>query len=123
MDGWTAHPRAWPPARLPELGLLLPDLHQATAGYVPPAGAISRPWFGRRLGTGPRLIGHRDVAPWNVLARDPTGMALIDWEAAGPVDPLVELAQACWLNAQLHDDDVAATHHLASRHSAPVMPD
>ena len=32
-------------------------------------------------------------------------MALIDWELAGPVDPLVDLAQAAWLNAQLHGGD------------------
>jgi hypothetical protein len=41
-------------------------------------------------------------------------MALIDWENAGPVDPVVELAQASWLNAQLHDDDIAAIHDLPS---------
>ena len=33
--------------------------------------------------------------------------AKLRWDFAGPVDPLVELAQACWLNAKLHDDDVA----------------
>mgnify|MGYP000462372643 CR=1 FL=1 len=40
--------------------------------------------------------------------------ALIDWEYAGPVDPLVELAQACWLNAKLHDDVVAEIEGLPS---------
>ena len=39
-------------------------------------------------------------------------VVLIDWETAGPVDPLVELAQACWLNAQLHGDTVAARNGL-----------
>jgi len=34
-------------------------------------------------------------------------VALIDWETAGPVDPLVDLAQACWLNAKLFDEQVA----------------
>jgi hypothetical protein len=38
--------------------------------------------------------------------------ALIDWERAGPVDPVVELAQACWLNAKLHDDIVAQREGL-----------
>ena len=33
--------------------------------------------------------------------------ALVDFEFAGPVDAAWELAQAAWLNAQLHDDDVA----------------
>jgi len=114
LDGRTAHPRAWPPQRLPEIGLLLCELHEATRGYVPPVGAIWRPWFGRRMGAGASLVGHCDVAPWNLLAGGRAGMALIDWENAGPVDPLVELAQACWLNAQLHDDDVAAVNDLAS---------
>ena len=40
--------------------------------------------------------------------------ALIDWEVAGPVDPLFDLAQTCWLNAQLHDDNVAEMVGLAS---------
>lgn len=114
LDGWTAHPRTWPPDRLPEIGELLRRLHEATREYVPPADAAWRSWFGRRLGSGPLVVGHCDVAPWNLLARDGAGMALIDWENAGPVDPLVELAQGCWLNAQLHEDDVAAMNDLAS---------
>ena len=48
------------------------------------------------------------------MARDSLPYALIDWEAAGPVDPEYELAQMCWLNAQLHDDDVAARQGLPS---------
>jgi hypothetical protein len=39
-------------------------------------------------------------------------VALIDWEFAGPVDPVIDLAQACWLNAKLHSDDVAAREGL-----------
>jgi aminoglycoside phosphotransferase (APT) family kinase protein len=46
------------------------------------------------------------------VARNGLPVGLIDWEHAGPVDPLVELAQACWLNAKLHDDDVAARDGL-----------
>ena len=114
LPGWTAHPRAWPPERLPEIGALLRELHDATGDYRPPAYAVWWPWFGRDLGEGPRVVGHCDVAPWNLLARDGGGMVLIDWETAGPVDPLVELAQACWLNAQLHDDDIAALNDLPS---------
>ena len=34
-------------------------------------------------------------------------VAFIDWEFAGPVDALWELAETAWLNAQLHDDDIA----------------
>jgi aminoglycoside phosphotransferase (APT) family kinase protein len=54
------------------------------------------------------------MAPWNIVARDGMPVALIDWEFAGPVDPVVELAQACWLNAKLHDDVVAEIDGLPS---------
>ncbi len=46
------------------------------------------------------------------MTRNGLPMALIDWETAGPVDPLVELAQACWLNAKLYGDDVAELEGL-----------
>ena len=67
---------------------------------------------GVTLGDGARIIGHCDTGPWNIIAREGRPVALIDWEEAGPVDPLVELAQTCWLNAQLYDDDIAARDEL-----------
>ena len=39
-------------------------------------------------------------------------VALIDWDYAGPVDRLTEIAVAAWNNAQLYDDDVAALNGL-----------
>jgi hypothetical protein len=68
---------------------------------------VWQPWFGRDLGPGPRIVSHCDTGPWNLLARAGRPVALIDWEFAGPVDPLVELAQAAWLNARLMGDRVA----------------
>jgi aminoglycoside phosphotransferase (APT) family kinase protein len=94
------------------LGALLRRLHDATASYRPPKSAIWRPWFGREVGT-PDIIGHCDVAPWNIISRRGEPVALIDWEVAGPVDRLTELAMAAWNNAQLYDDDVAAMNGLA----------
>jgi hypothetical protein len=70
------------------------------------------PWHGRDLGHQVKVFGHCDAAPWNIVARDGLPVALIDWETAGPVDPLVELAQLAWLNAKLHDDIVARREHL-----------
>jgi thiamine kinase-like enzyme len=70
------------------------------------------PWHGRTLGEPGAGFGHCDAAPWNIVARDGLPVALIDWEVAGPVDPLTELAQLCWLNAKLHDDLVAAIEGL-----------
>lgn len=57
------------------------------------------------------VLGHCDTGPWNIIARDGSPVALIDFEFAGPVDAVWELAQAAWLNAQLHDD-VAEQCHL-----------
>jgi hypothetical protein len=37
-----------------------------------------------------------------------------DWEFAGPVDALWKLAETAWLNAQLHDDDIAERAGLPS---------
>lgn len=68
----------------------------------------------RDLGGPTRVISHGDFAPWNTVSRAGFPIALIDWEYAGPVDPLVELSRACWLFAQLHDDDVAHLYGLPS---------
>jgi Phosphotransferase enzyme family len=94
------------------VGQLFRELHDATASYRPPPDAVWFPWHGRDLGGPTRVIGHCDLGPWHIVARGGMLVALIDWEFAGPVDPLVELAQACWLNAKLHDDIVAEREEL-----------
>jgi hypothetical protein len=94
------------------LGVMLRSLHEATRTFRPPLDAVWFPWHGRDLGGPGRVIGHCDVAPWNIVTRDGLPVALIDWETAGPVDPMVELAQLAWLNAKLYDDTVAEIEHL-----------
>ncbi len=89
------------------IGRMVRELHEATASYRPPLDAVWKPWFGRALGGSKRIVGHCDVCPWNVVTRDGLPIALIDWEVAGPVDPIVDLAQACWHIAGLYDDVVA----------------
>ena len=113
VPGESPHPYPWDDAALPVLGQMLGQLHAAAASFVPPADAVWRPWFGRTLGQ-PSVIGHCDTGAWNIIARDGLPVALVDWEAAGPVDPLVELAQAAWLNGLLFDDDLAETLGLGS---------
>jgi aminoglycoside phosphotransferase (APT) family kinase protein len=112
IEGEFTDPGPWTLEGAAGVGQLLRELHRATASYRPPPDAVWQPWFGRALGGPTRVIGHCDVAPWNIVARNGLPVGLIDWEHAGPVDPLVELAQACWLNAKLHDDDVAARDGL-----------
>ena len=114
IEGEFTHPGPWTIEGAAGVGHLLRELHESTASYQPPPDAVWPPWFGRRLGGPNRTIGHCDVAAWNIVARDGLPVALIDWETAGPVDPMIELAQACWLNAKLFSDDVAEREGLPS---------
>ena len=113
IEGESPHPYPWNDEALPRLGAMLKELHQAASSFVAPTDAVWRPWFGRTLGQ-PTAIGHCDTGAWNIIARDNLPVALIDWEEAGPVDPLIELAQASWLNALLFDDDLAEKLGLGS---------
>ena len=112
IEGEFTEPGPWSLDGAAALGRLLRDLHRATRSFRPPPGAVWFDWHGRDLGGPERVIGHCDVAPWNIVARDGLPVALIDWETAGPVDPLVELAQLAWLNAKLYDDIVAQVERL-----------
>ncbi|MBK8086038.1 MAG: phosphotransferase [Devosia sp.] len=113
IAGESVHPFPWNEDALRLLGEMLGKLHLASASFVPPIDAVWRPWFGRTLGQ-PGVIGHCDTGAWNIIARDGLPVALIDWEQAGPVDPMTELAQACWLNALLFDDDLGEALGLGS---------
>ena len=114
IEGEFMQPGPWSLEGAAAVGQLVRDLHSATASFRPASDAVWWPWFGRALGGGERVIGHCDTAPWNIVARDGLPIALIDWERAGSVYPLVELAQTCWLNAKLHDDEVAEREGLPS---------
>ena len=114
IEGEFTHPGPWTIEGAAGVGHLLRQLHEATASYRPPPDAVWPPWFGRGLGGPDRTIGHCDVAAWNIVTRDGLPVALIDWETAGPVDPMIEFAQACWLNAKLFSDDVAEREGLPS---------
>ena len=112
IEGEFTQPGPWTLEGASALGGLLRELHEATSSFRPDPGAVWFPWHARNLGGPARVIGHCDVAPWNIVARRGMPVAFIDWEFAGPVDPLVELAQLCWLNAKLHDDIVAEREGL-----------
>jgi len=114
IEGEFVHPGPWSNEGIVEVGRMLRRLHDATATFEPAAGAVWQPWFLRDLGKGRGVIGHGDFAPWNTVTRDGLPIAVIDWEYAGPVDPIAELARVCWLYPQLHDDDVAERVGLPS---------
>jgi hypothetical protein len=63
------HPGPWTLEGATSIGVLLRKLHRATDAFHIPADAVWYPWFGRRLGV-VSAIGHCDVAPWNIIARD-----------------------------------------------------
>lgn len=113
-EGEFVHPGPWSDEALVEVGRMLRQLHNATASFEATAGIIWQPWFLRELGGSGRVIGHGDVAPWNMVTKSGMPVTLIDWEYAGPVDPLVELARVCWLFPQLHDDEIAEMVGLPS---------
>jgi hypothetical protein len=112
IEGESPHPHAWSDEAAWRIGRLLRELHDAAATFTVPADARWRPWFARSLPGRNPVIGHGDLGPWNILARHGLPVAFIDWDNAGPVDAHWELAQAAWLNAQLHDEDVAALNSL-----------
>ncbi|RSN53251.1 aminoglycoside phosphotransferase family protein [Actinomadura sp. WAC 06369] len=111
IDGDFVHPHAWSDEGIWHVGRLLRDLHEATATFRPPPGAQWHPWpF--HSDAPDAVISHRDTGPWNIVARDGLPVAFIDWPTAGPTDRLDEIAATGWLNAQLHDDDVAERQNL-----------
>jgi SAM-dependent methyltransferase len=111
IEGDFVHPHAWSEKAIAALGALLRRLHAAAATFAPPGDAVWQPWF-TRSDRPDAIVGHGDLGPWNIVARSGLPVGIIDWEFAGPVDRLDEVAQAAWLNAQLHDDDVAARNAL-----------
>lgn len=112
VAGASPQPLAWSDDAAAAIGRLLRDLHEATRSFSPPDDPRWKPWFGRALPGDLPVIGHGDLGPWNILAIDRRPVAFIDWDNAGPVDAVWELAQVAWLNAQLHDDDVAESNGL-----------
>ena len=67
------------------LGALLRDLHRATASFVPGFEPAWMPWWARDLGGEPRVIGHCDAVPWNVIVRDglPVGAHRLGYRRPG----------------------------------------
>ncbi|MEV0397876.1 phosphotransferase enzyme family protein [Polymorphospora rubra] len=87
-------------ADLFSIGRMLAELHQALAGFVPPAGAA---WNRLIPPDREEMVCHNDVAPWN-LVRSGRGWVLIDWDAAAPGSRLWDLAYAAQSMAGLRAD-------------------
>ncbi|MBV9093507.1 MAG: phosphotransferase [Streptosporangiaceae bacterium] len=72
---------------------LIRRLHQAAAGFRP---AITSYRFHPYPPQPGELVSHGDLGPWNTVYRDGIPVGFIDWDAAQPVDPLADLADAAW---------------------------
>ena len=85
---------------------LIRALHEASARWVPPAGAV---WGGTPASTGrpvsgpAELVSHRDYYPGNVVFRDGRPVALIDFDLARPTTRLYDITNALWYWAPLRD--------------------
>jgi hypothetical protein len=126
VPGESPHPHAWSDEAVGEVGTLLRGLHDATATFTPPADAVWQTNWLRQLGGDDMVIGHCDPGPWNIVGEHGRPDAFIDWEFAGPVDRLWELAETVWLNAQFVDDDVAEMQGLPdpltrARHARSIV--
>jgi Phosphotransferase enzyme family len=86
------------------LARLIRALHEASAGWVPPPGAV---WGGtpastnRPVAARAELVTHRDYYPGNVVFRDGLPAALIDFDLARPTTRLYDLVNALWYWAPL----------------------
>jgi Ser/Thr protein kinase RdoA (MazF antagonist) len=88
--GWLG-----PGARLVRVARLIRDLHDALAGFVPPADARWQTLVPDDSGDAGEIIAHHDLAPWNLVADGPDGAwGFIDWDVAGPGSRLWDLAYA-----------------------------
>ncbi|MCL2532338.1 MAG: aminoglycoside phosphotransferase family protein [Oscillospiraceae bacterium] len=113
FQGEMVHPQKWTDDALFEIGQLIAKLHAAAPRFAQRDDDIWQTWYLREIGRADnRIICHGDLAPWNLLTENGRPKLLVDWEFAGPLDPLVELARVCWLFAQLHDDDLQVIHDL-----------
>ena len=65
-------------------------LHAAVAGFAHPG-----PWRYFPV-AGTTLIGHNDIAPYNVCFDGEELIGVFDWDMAGPTNPLAELAFIAW---------------------------
>ncbi|SBT68416.1 Phosphotransferase enzyme family protein [Micromonospora sediminicola] len=80
-------------AALVATAALVRQLHDAARGFRPTSTEYRFVPHPPRQG---ELVSHGDLGPWNTVYRSGVPVGFIDWDAAGPVDPLVDLAAAAW---------------------------
>jgi hypothetical protein len=102
---WPLPPEMTSDEVLVALARLVRALHEASAGWVPPPGAV---WGGTpanpgRVAGSAQLVSHRDYALGNVVFRGGLPAALIDFDLAMPTTRLYDIVNALWFWAPLRD--------------------
>jgi hypothetical protein len=118
LDGEVAVDPDWQPGRgnrlppyartdeaLVEAGRLVRALHEAAAGFEP---ALTGYRFHPHPPLPGEVVSHGDLGPWNTVYRDGLPVAFIDWDSAGPAEPVADLAAAAWAFLPLAPDDQLA---------------
>jgi aminoglycoside phosphotransferase (APT) family kinase protein len=88
------------------LARLIRALHEASAGWVPPPGAVwggTPATVGRPVSVRAELVSHCDYYTGNVVFRSGLPVALIDFDLAHPTTRLYDIANALWFRAPLRD--------------------
>lgn len=78
------------PGQLDSLASWACSFHEAVAGFGHPG-----PWRYPHVPEA-SLIGHNDIAPYNVCFDGDEVAGVFDWDLAGPTTPLMELAFIAW---------------------------
>lgn len=91
----------WSDATLEEVGRWLTNYHRAVVGYRP--GSQSHWWYGDGSPTEGELICHNDFAPYNTVFREGRIAGVIDWDVAGPANPLWDLGFCAWQWVPFHN--------------------
>lgn len=114
IDGVMIHPNKWSDESLADIAKLVSEMHKVSKTYIPPANFKWRPWYLRELGGDNIIYSHGDFAPWNIITDGVHPIGVVDWEFAGAIDAITELARVCWLFVQLVDDDLGVLYDLPS---------
>jgi hypothetical protein len=111
-DGWFAQ---HPVEGLQSAARLLRRIHDASAGWEPPAEAV---WAAPPVSGDDLVLCHGDPGPWNFVWDDHEAVGLIDWDFAHPGPRLDDVAYALRWFAPARSDELALEwHHF------PVVPD
>ena len=89
------------PAQLRSVAAWTRELHEAVAGFEHPG-----PWRYFPL-EGTTIVGHNDIAPWNICLDGDEVAGVFDWDMAGPTTPLYELAFIAWSGVPLWSEIAA----------------